>query len=220
MKITKFAQSCVLIETGGKRILIDPGYIQYKESYPDNEWRNIDILLVTHKHEDHCHVDAINKIIKNPKTKFYSSREVADTYPEFSMGIVKAGDVLDVGGIRIEVVKAVHGYIPSLKGGKEIYENVGFIIDDGINRAYQTSDTICFKNDYKCDVLFVPVVDHGLVMGSWEAAFFAKETGARLVIPVHYDHPDHPANFEQIERDFNKQGLRFRFLKIGERIEI
>ncbi|MFC1617662.1 MBL fold metallo-hydrolase [Patescibacteria group bacterium] len=220
MKITKFAQSCVLIETNGKRILIDPGYLQYKESYPENEWKNIDILLITHKHGDHCHVDAIKEIVKNPTTKFYTTKEVADAYPELSPEIVKESDILTFDNIKIEVVKAVHGYIPLLKGGKEIYENVGFIIDDGIKRVYQTSDTICFENNYKCDVLLVPVVNHGLVMSSWEAALFAKETGAELVIPIHYDNPSHPANFEQVEKDFNGQDLNFKFLKIEETIDV
>jgi L-ascorbate metabolism protein UlaG (beta-lactamase superfamily) len=219
MKITKFAQSCILIEINDKRILIDPGYLQYKKSYSENEWKDIDILLVTHKHRDHCHIGAINKIVSNPKTKFYTTKEVADAYPELSPEIVKEDDVLTFDNIKIEVVKAVHGYIPLLKGGKEIYENVGFIIDDGVNRAYQTSDTICFENDYKCDILFVPVVNHGLVMSSWEAALFAKETDAKLVIPIHYDNPSHPANFEQIEKDFSGQGLNFKFLKIEETID-
>ena len=28
MKITRFAQSCLLVEANGKRILVDPGYIE------------------------------------------------------------------------------------------------------------------------------------------------------------------------------------------------
>ena len=94
MKIIKFAQSCVLIETNGKRILIDPGYLQYKESYPKNEWKDIDILLVTHKHRDHCHSDAVKEIVKNPTTKFYTTKEVANAYPELSPEIIKEDDNL------------------------------------------------------------------------------------------------------------------------------
>ena len=64
MKITKYAQACILIETNGKRILIDPGYLEYTESLLD-EWKDIDILLVTHKHRDHCHLPAIQEILKD-----------------------------------------------------------------------------------------------------------------------------------------------------------
>ncbi|MFH0856412.1 MAG: MBL fold metallo-hydrolase [bacterium] len=220
MKITRFAQSCVLIETNNKRILIDPGFIQYKELYLGNEWRDLDILLITHKHNDHCYSEAIKEILKNEKTKIYTTKEVAEAYPEFTADIIKEGEVLFFEGITIEAVKAVHGYIPLLKDGKEICENVGFIIDDGKKRAYQTSDTICFKNDYKCDILFVPVSNHGLVMSPFEATLFAKETEAELVIPVHCDNPRFPADFEKVDKYFNEQGLNYKFLKIGEMIEI
>ena len=78
MKITKFAQSCILLETKGKRILVDPGSIQFEESLLE-QWKDIDILLVTHKHGDHIHVPALKRIITE-KTKFYTSQEVKDTY--------------------------------------------------------------------------------------------------------------------------------------------
>lgn len=114
MKITRFAQSCLLVEANGKRILIDPGYIQYKESYPQNEWSDIDVILVTHKHADHCHIDAIKEITKDQKTKFYSSQEVANAFPTLTPEIVKDGDVLTFDDIKVEVVKAVHGWVPHL----------------------------------------------------------------------------------------------------------
>ncbi|MEK7123114.1 MAG: MBL fold metallo-hydrolase [Patescibacteria group bacterium] len=220
MKITRFAQSCLLIETNGKRILIDPGNIQYQESYLLKEWADIDILLVTHKHRDHCHVDAIKEIAKNHSTNFYSSQEVAEAYPEIHPTIVRENDVLSFDAVKVEVVKAVHGWASFLKGGREIYENIGFIIDDGSHRLYQTSDTISFENNYACDILFLPVVNHGLVMGPWDAALFAQETGASLVVPFHYDNPEHPADFEIVQKEFEARGLNYRFLNIGEAIEL
>ena len=33
MKITKFPQSCLLIETKDKKILVDPGNLKYKEDF-------------------------------------------------------------------------------------------------------------------------------------------------------------------------------------------
>ena len=61
MKITRYAQSCVLIEAKGKRILVDPGVIGHDESLLE-DWKDIDLLLVTHKHGDHCHEEAIKEI--------------------------------------------------------------------------------------------------------------------------------------------------------------
>lgn len=218
MRLTRFGQSCILIETNNKRILIDPGSLLYDQSLLKESWINIDVLLVTHKHGDHCNVEAINEIVKNSKTKFYTSQEVADTYTQLSPQIVKAGEVLNFDDIKVEVVKAVHGYIPMLKGGKEIKENIGYIIDDGVNRAYLTSDTICFNNDYKADIVFVPVCNHGLVMGPFEAALFAQETGAKLVVPVHYDNPKYPVDLDVVKKEFKKQGLNYKILKFKENI--
>ena len=220
MKITRFAQSCLLVETRRKRILIDPGAILFKESYPRNEWSDIDAILVTHRHEDHCHADAIKEILKNPKTKFYSSQEVAHSHPELSLEVVKEDDRITLDNVNVEVVKAVHGWIPPFKEGKGIKENIAFIIDDGTHRAYQTSDTICFENNYTCDVIFLPVTDHGIVMGPWDAALFAKETGAKLAIPIHYDSPKHPADFSAVKKEFEAQNLNYKFLEIGESVEL
>jgi len=221
MKITKFAQSCILVETKGKRILIDPGVIQYDESLLTEYWHDIDILLVTHKHTDHCHAEAIKAIMQNSKTKFYTSSEVVNHYLELSpTKTVRAGEVIDMENIKIEVTNAVHGFQPFLKGGNEIHENIGFIVDNREKRVYQTSDTISFENDYKCDILFVPVCNHGLVMDPFSAALFAKETGASIVIPIHYDNPKFPADLDLVKEEFTKQGLNYKFLNIGESMEV
>jgi L-ascorbate metabolism protein UlaG (beta-lactamase superfamily) len=59
MKITKYNQACLLIETKGKRILIDPGSIGYTDDMLNKEWVNINTILITHKHQDHCHQEAL-----------------------------------------------------------------------------------------------------------------------------------------------------------------
>jgi L-ascorbate metabolism protein UlaG (beta-lactamase superfamily) len=218
MKITKFAQSCVLIETKGKKILIDPGIIGFNESIL-KKWKSIDLLLVTHKHTDHCNVDAIKEIIRDDKIKFYTSKEVADTFKELSPNIIKEKDIIKLEDIKIEVVKAIHGYIPWLKGEKEVEENIGFIIN-GDKKVYFTSDTISFKNDYKCDILIVPITNHGIVMGPFEAALFAKETKAELVIPVHYDNPKYQIDLDNVKKEFEKQEIKYKFLEIKESINI
>jgi L-ascorbate metabolism protein UlaG (beta-lactamase superfamily) len=219
MEITKFAQSCILIETKGKRILIDPGVIQFDEALIENQWKDIDLILVTHKHGDHCNPKAITALMNRYHSKLYSTKEVADFYPELSSIIIKEGDVIELGEIKVTVVKAIHGYIPILKGEKKINENVGYIVE-GDKKAYLAGDTICFENDYKCDIVFVPICNHGLVMGPFEAGLFAKTTEADLVVPVHYDNPLYQVNLERVEEEFEKQGLNYKILNIGERIKL
>lgn len=217
MKITKYPQSCLLVETKGKKILIDPGNLKYKEEYFD-VWNSVDIILITHKHIDHCNTEILEKI--NDNIKIYSTQEVQDANKTLNINIIKENDIIELDDIKVEVVHAVHGYQPLLKGGKEIYENVGYIIDDGENRLYTTSDTICFKNDYKADILCVPVTGYGLTMSAFEAALYAKEVGATLTIPIHMDNSAFPPDYKFIEEMFNKYEVEYEILENEESIEI
>ena len=217
MKITKYPQSCLLVETKGKKILIDPGTLKYKEEYFD-VWNSVDIILITHKHLDHCNTEILEKI--NDNIKIYSTQEVQDANKTLNINIIKENDIIELDDIKVEVVHAVHGYQPLLKGGKEIYENVGYIIDDGENRLYTTSDTICFKNDYKADILCVPVTGYGLTMSAFEAALYAKEVGATLTIPIHMDNPAFPPDYKFVEEMFNKYEVEYEILENEESIEI
>ena len=217
MKITKYPQSCLLVETKGKKILIDPSTLKYKEEYFD-VWNNVDIILITHKHADHCNTEILEKI--NNNIKIYSTKEVQDANKTLNINIIKENDIIELEEIKVEVVHAVHGYQPLLKGDKEVNENVGYIIDDGENRLYTTSDTICFKNDYKADILCVPVTGYGLTMSAFEAALYSKEVGATLTIPIHMDNSVYPPDVKFIEEMFNKYEVEYEMLENEESIEV
>ena len=150
MKITKFPQSCLLIETKGKKILVDPGTLKYKNEYFEI-WNKVDMILITHKHPDHCNTEVLERL--NKEIPIYSTKEVLEANKTLDISMVKENDVIELDTIKVEVVHAIHGYQPLLKGAKEIHENVGYIIDDGDNRLYTTSDTICFKNEDRKSVV-------------------------------------------------------------------
>lgn len=217
MKITKYPQSCLLVEAKGKKILIDPGTLKYKEEYFD-VWNNVDIILITHKHADHCNTEILEKV--NNNIKIYSTKEVQDANKTLNINIIKENDIIELEEIKVEVVHAIHGYQPLLKGEKEVNENVGYIIDDGENRLYTTSDTICFKNNYKADILCVPVTGYGLTMSAFEASLYSKEVGATLTIPIHMDNPTFPPDYKFIEEMFNKYEVEYEILENEESIEV
>lgn len=218
MKITKFPQSCLLIETKGKKILVDPGNLKYKEEYFEI-WNKVDVILITHKHRDHCYTGVLEKIDKN--IPIYSTNEVKNAHSTLEINIVKENDIIQIDDeIAVEVVHAEHGYVPPMKTGAKVIENIGYIIDDKETRVYITSDTICFQNDYKCDIVCLPVSDYGVVMGAFEASLFAKETNAKLVIPLHSDSPKYPVNFDFVKKMFTDNEVECRILQNEETIEI
>lgn len=216
MKITKFPQSCLLVETKGRKILIDPGTLKYKDEYFEI-WNNVDIILITHKHSDHCNTEVLEKI--GDRIKIYSTSEVKEAKKSLNINVVKENDVIQLDNIKIEVVHAIHGYQPLLKGN-EVKENVGYIIDDGENRLYATSDTICFNNDYKADILCAPVTGYGLTMSAFETALYSKEVGATLTIPIHMDNPKFPPDFDFIKEMFEKFDVDYEILENDETIEV
>lgn len=215
MKIKKYPQSCLMIETNNNKILVDPSTLKYQDKY-FNEWLSANAILITHKHPDHINAN----VLGNYNIPIYSTNEVKNAYPELEIKIVKENDIFNIDNIKIEVVKAIHGYNPNLKGGKEVLENVGYIIDDGKNRLYITSDTICFNNSYKADIVALPITGYGLTMSSYEASLFAKELGTRLVLPIHMDNELYPTNMKYMEENFNKFNINYKLLEIEEVIEI
>lgn len=215
MKITKYPQSCLMIETKNKKILVDPGSLKYKDTYFE-EWMSANAILITHKHPDHINAN----VLENYNIPIYSTNEVKNTYSTLEMKLVKENDVFNINEIKIEVVKAIHGYNPNLKDGKEVFENVGYIIDDGNTRLYVTSDTLCFNNDYKADVIALPITGYGLTMSSYEASLLSKDIGAKLVLPIHMDNDMYPTNIEYMKENFDKFNVNYKVLDIEEYIEI
>jgi L-ascorbate metabolism protein UlaG (beta-lactamase superfamily) len=207
-----------MLEEGKTKLLVDPGAYLLDEK-TIKAWGKPDFVLVTHKHQDHFDETAAKKIISS-RIKFYSTKEVAKTYPSIKFRTVNKGQKFTLGKFTVEVVHAEHGYNPLLKGEKEVHEGIGFMIDNGLRKVYHTGDTICFPNNYKCDVICLPYNNHGVCMGPFEAALFAKETNPILVLPMHADSPKFPADNLKFEEELKKNELKYRFLKIGESIEL
>jgi L-ascorbate metabolism protein UlaG (beta-lactamase superfamily) len=216
MEITKFGQSCVLIETNDKKILIDPGHYELNDKVK-KQWQNVDAIFVTHKHGDHCNSNAIKQT--NPNTKIYATNETAKAHPELDFEIVKVGDIITIDKVRVEIIKAVHGFVPSFRGGNEVYEGVGFVVE-GEKRVYLVGDSLCFDCNVKCDILFVPICNHGIVMGPSDASKFAKDLNPELVIPYHYDSPNYPGDLNEVKKYFDNVKLNYKILGIGEQIKI
>ena len=79
MKITKYPQSCFLIEAEGKKILIDLGNLVFElHDIKLEDFREIDIVLLTHKHDDHCYPEALKTIVENNTPLILTNPEVQE----------------------------------------------------------------------------------------------------------------------------------------------
>lgn len=212
MKITKFPQSCILVESRKTKLLIDPGTVKFDEKFLKS-WKKADAILVTHRHSDHINAVALEKL----NVPIYSTKEVAKFYSNLKINIIKNKDNFSIGNINIEVVKAIHGYV--LPKG-EVKENVGFILDDGNKKLYVTSDTIRFKNNYKADVMFADVTAFDASMNLWGAVTTMKDVSANLLIVAHQDAGQMMYERKQIETYLAEQNINFIVPEILESFEI
>ncbi len=175
MKITKLGHCCLLIETKGKKILTDPGAYSTKQS----EVKDIDIILITHEHVDHLHVDSLKAVLKNnPKAKIYTNSGVAkilDT-EKIAYTLLEHGQEMSIENIDIAGYGEEHAFIyetvPAVK-------NTGYFID---NKLFYPGDA--FYNPNKpIEVLALPVA--GPWMKISEALDYAKKLKPKVCFPVH-----------------------------------
>lgn len=217
MKITKYPQSCLLVEAAGVKLLFDPGNLKYEDRFFD-VFNSADAVFITHKHPDHCDDELLLKL--DAGIPLYITKETLAAHPDLGRAeLIQEGEEVSVGGVTVKAVHAIHGYHPKMRGN-EVCENVGYTVDDGRKNLYITSDTICFQTDIKTDIIAVPVTGYGVTMTAFEAALFSKETGARHTILTHMDNPAFEVDWDYINKHFGDAGVTYTMLGVGEAIEV
>ena len=212
MKIKKFPQSCVMIKTDDTQLLVDPGIIGFQEKFKD-EWKTADAVLVTHNHPDHVHADTLAGLNR----PVFSTSEVACKFPSSDISAVSAGQELNVKGVKITVVSALHG---DPQKYKDLKENVGFVIDDGKTKFYITSDTTEIQKNCKADVLFANITATDASMKLDEATQATKDTAAKLLIVAHQDGGSVMYDKRQISEHLTAENINFTIPDIGDIIDV
>ena len=116
--ITKLVHACLLVETGGKRILIDPGTFSWQDERLDPSMVDgVDRVLITHEHADHVSVEFLRTALER------SNGAAVETTPALQAILTDAGINAVTDGTPQFV--APHERIPIGPGP----QNVGFHID-------------------------------------------------------------------------------------------
>ncbi|RMF56229.1 MBL fold metallo-hydrolase [Candidatus Woesearchaeota archaeon] len=223
MRITKYAQSCFLLETDKLRMLIDPGNLCYSESFSPEDFGKIDVLLLTHTHDDHCFPKAVKEINENnPEMRILCNDEVAAKLKEEASiknaTILKAGDKKEFGRISIEAVKSEHGKHPT---ADKVPKVLGFLINDGSNIIYHPGDTRYFEGMPKADIALLPICGDFVVMNPEDVYKYWLEAKPKLIIPMHYDSQIHPTGTKAFEIVMSRlTGIKYKILKNGESVEV
>jgi L-ascorbate metabolism protein UlaG (beta-lactamase superfamily) len=194
--LTWLGHATMHIQTaGGTSILIDPWFEGNPSSPKDYKLpEKIDLLLLTHGHDDHFH-DAV-KVAKKSKAKvvgIYELTSYMQGHGVDSISPMNYGGNLQLGDVRISMVEARHSS-SIVDGGKTIYGGnpCGFVLAiEGAPVIYLAGDTSLFgdmqlfRELYAPEIAVLPIGDN-FTMGPKHAALAAKYLGAKTVIPVHY----------------------------------
>ncbi len=209
MKITRYPQSCLLLEKNGKRILIDPGNF-VAEKYKVKNFLPLDGVLITHRHADHADPDFISELT-NAGVTIIANRDTTELLGEVVSEIIDDGGEFELGGFKIRAHELAHCLMVDGSNGPQ---NTGYIIDEAFFHPGDGVKTV----GVEVQAAAIPIA--GPDVSPHDAYAFIQTLGAQTVIPVHYDYfVNDPAFFKQTVARFNKE-INVAVLKDGESIDV
>lgn len=181
MNITKIKHSCILINIHNTNILIDPGSNILDSLDNTIDITNLDIILITHKHEDHLDYNFLNKILEennNINIKIFTNSEVGLALDKHNITWNKLEDNQEevINGVSIKGFGTehifIHDKIPKLK-------NTGYLIN---NELFHPGDSYHVPN-IPIKILAAPF---GAPWGTIGASLsYVEEIKPKHCFPIH-----------------------------------
>lgn len=178
MKVTKYPQSCLLLEKDGKRLLIDPGQF-VTEAFSAAQLGAVDAILITHEHQDHADPELIKAVIGGSSIPVIGNQGTKDALGDVVTRVVQDGEEFEVPGFAVCAHELPHMLMPD---GSEGPQNTGYIINgaffhpgDGLEVSGVTVDT-------------TGVAVAGPDVSPRDVVGFVQSVGAKTIVPLHFHH--------------------------------
>jgi len=205
VRITKFGHSCLLVEDGAGRLLLDPGMF----SAGFEELTGLTAVLITHQHPDHVDPDKLPGLLaRNPEAVLHSDEGTAAQLVERGLPVrpVHDGDVLDV-GTPVRVVgrdhAVIHPDVPRVP-------NTGYLVG---GRFFHPGDSLTVP-DAEVELLGLPSAAPWLKAA--EAVDYLRAVRPRFALPIHEAVLSMPERTYALFDQLKPAGTQLRVIDDGE----
>jgi L-ascorbate metabolism protein UlaG (beta-lactamase superfamily) len=205
MKITRYFQSCLLIEVNRARILIDPSG-QEKDRL--GGFGKLDAVFYTHEHTDHFDAEMAQSLVEQAIAPVYANAGTAKQI-KASVTTVEDGREYEVNGLKVKAIELPHCLMVD---GSSSVQNTGYLVNGELFHPGDGAELAGLK----VKTLAVPL--NGPDISLHDAFKFGKQVQAENLIPIHYDflggNPDFFAGTAE------QNGMKTHVLKLGESVEL
>jgi L-ascorbate metabolism protein UlaG (beta-lactamase superfamily) len=190
MQIRSYGHSCLLVQQGGTRILLDPGSL----SREFEGVRDLDAILITHIHADHLDIDRLAGLMdNNPEAQVICDEgsAVALSARHLPCQVMRDGDITNI-GVPVTAIGTWHAVIhPDLPAVR----NVGYLIND---RLFHPGDAFT-EPGREIEILAVPAGAPWMKIS--EAINYLRTIRPTYAIPIHERVLAHPGSaFRMLEK--------------------
>lgn len=134
MRLTKYTHSCVRLDDGDQRLVMDPGSFSPEGELP-TALDGVSAVLVTHEHPDHLDTDALAAAAAaDPDLRVWAPAAVCAQLDELDAlrgraTAVAPGDTFTAGGLEVRAFGGQHALIHS---SIPLVANVGYLVADAV----------------------------------------------------------------------------------------
>ena len=203
MKLTRYFQSCLLIEVNRVRILIDPS-----GQDKGTDFGKLDAVFYTHEHGDHFDAEMAQTIVEQGIAPVYANASTAKQV-KASVTTTEDGKEYEVSGVKVKALELPHCLMVD---GSQGPQNTGYVVNDELFHPGDGKEL----EGLTVKTLAVPLA--GPDVSPHDAFAFGRQVKAQNLIPIHYDYlGGNPGFFASTAE---KHGMKTHILDRGESVEL